>query len=195
MQSKGQETYSHILKKSRNLFTVQGFQNTSISQVIAATDVKKGNLYYHFPSKEALGLAVLVDAKEEFFTILEDSLSGDNPMLKILNSCNTILAMMQQTNFVGGCLFGNTALEMAGSNSSFSEVIQEVFSHWTELIEQELLQAAKYDLPLPPISPDALATSVVAILEGGIMLSKVYTTSKSLEDCIFVIRTLLLLQR
>ena len=194
MQSKGQETQSHILKESRRLFTVQGFQNTSISQVIVATGVKKGNLYYHFPSKEALGLAVLIDARDEFFTILEDSLSGENPMLRILNSCNTILGMMQQSNFVGGCLFGNTALEMTDSNSSFGKVIQEVFLHWTELIEQELLQASKANIPVPPVSPAALATSVVAILEGGIMLSRVYTTRKSLEDCIVIIRTLLLLQ-
>lgn len=194
MQSKGQETQSHILKESRRLFTVQGFQNTSISQVIVATGVKKGNLYYHFPSKEALGLAVLIDARDEFFTILEDSLSGENPMLKILNSCNTILGMMQQSNFVGGCLFGNTALEMTDSNSSFGKVIQEVFLRWTELIEQELLQASKDNIPVPPVSPAALATSVVAILEGGIMLSRVYTTRKSLEDCIVIIRTLLLLQ-
>ena len=194
MQSKGQETQSHILKESRRLFTVQGFQNTSISQVIVATGVKKGNLYYHFPSKEALGLAVLIDARDEFFTILENSLSGENPMLRILNSCNTILGMMQQSNFVGGCLFGNTALEMTDSNSSFGKVIQEVFLHWTELIEQELLQASKANIPVPPVSPAALATSVVAILEGGIMLSRVYTTRKSLEDCIVIIRTLLLLQ-
>lgn len=193
-KSKGQETQSHILKESRRLFTVQGFQNTSISQVIVATGVKKGNLYYHFPSKEALGLAVLIDARDEFFTILEDSLSGENPMLRILNSCNTILEMMQQSNFVGGCLFGNTALEMTDSNSSFGKVIQEVFLRWTELIEQELLQASKANIPVPPVSPAALATSVVAILEGGIMLSRVYTTRKSLEDCIVIIRTLLLLQ-
>ncbi len=195
MQSKGQETQSHILKESRRLFTERGFRNTSVSQVIAATGVKKGNLYYHFPSKEALGLAVLVDAREEFFTILEDSLAGENPLLRILNSCNTILEMMQQSNFVGGCLFGNTALEMTDSDSSFGKVIQEVFSHWTELIEQELQQALKNNIPIPPVSPDALATAVVAILEGGIMLSRVYTTRKSLEDCILIIRTLLLLQR
>lgn len=194
MQSKGQNTHNHILKESRRLFTVQGFQNTSISQVIAATGVKKGNLYYHFPSKEALGLAVLIDARDEFTTILKTSLSGGNPMLRILNSCNTIMEMMQQTHFVGGCLFGNTALEMTDSNSSFGKVIQEVFSHWTEQIEEQLLLAVKSNIPIPPVSPGALATSVVAILEGGIMLSRVYSTRKSLEDCIVTIRTLLLLQ-
>ena len=194
MQSKGQETHSHILKESRRLFTVQGFHNTSISQIIAATGVKKGNLYYHFSSKEELGLAVLVDARNEFFTILEDSLSGENPMFRILNSCNAIMEFMQQSNFVGGCLFGNTALEMTDSNSRFGKIIQEVFSHWIDRIEQELRQAAEANILITPVPPNALATSIVAILEGGIMLSRVYNNKNSLENCILAIRTLLVMQ-
>ena len=195
MQTKGQKTRTHILKESRRLFTIQGFQNTSISEIIAATGVKKGNLYYHFPSKEELGLAVLIDARDEFFSILDDSLKGEDPVLRIINSCNSIMALMQQTNFVGGCLFGNTALEMTDSNSRFGKIIQEVFSHWTDRIEHELRQAAESGLLTNPIPPDALATAIVAILEGGIMLSRVYKNKNSLEDCILTIRTLIEMRR
>ncbi len=191
MPTKGQETRNHILKESRRLFTLQGFQNTSINEIIAATGVKKGNLYYHFPSKEELGLAVLLDAQQEFFTILDDSLTGDNPVLRIINSCNSIMAMMEQTNFVGGCLFGNTALEMTGSTPRFGTIIQEVFSRWTGSIEHELRQAFASGLLNNPIPPDALSTSIVAALEGGIMLSRVYQNKNALEDCILTIQTLL----
>ncbi|MBU1419718.1 MAG: TetR/AcrR family transcriptional regulator [Proteobacteria bacterium] len=191
MLTKGQETQKHILTESRKLFTVQGFQNTSISQVIAATQVKKGNLYYYFPSKEELGLAVLVDARDEFFHILDNSLIGETPILKIMHSCNSIMALMQQTNFVGGCLFGNTALEMADSNSRFGKIIQEIFSHWTKRIEHELQRATDLGLLNPPVPPDSLATAIVAILEGGIMLSRVYKNKNKLEDCILVIRSLI----
>ncbi|MBU1454155.1 MAG: TetR/AcrR family transcriptional regulator [Proteobacteria bacterium] len=191
MLTKGQETQKHILTESRKLFTVQGFQNTSISQVIAATQVKKGNLYYYFPSKEELGLAVLVDARDEFFHILDNSLIGETPILKIMHSCNSIMALMQQTNFVGGCLFGNTALEMADSNSRFGKIIQEIFSHWTKRIENELQRATDLGLLNTPVPPDSLATAIVAILEGGIMLSRVYKNKNKLEDCILVIRSLI----
>lgn len=191
MPTKGQETRNHILKESRRLFTLKGFHNTSINEIITVTGVKKGNLYYHFPSKEELGLAVLVGAKDEFFKIFDDSLVGDNSALKIINSCNFIMAMMQQTNFVGGCLFGNTALEMIDSNPRFGMIIQEVFSHWTGRIEHELINATKSGLLNNPVPPDALATAIVAILEGGIMLSRVYKNKNALEDCILSIHTLI----
>ena len=191
MQTKGQETRHHILKESRKLFTRQGFRTTSISEIIAATGVKKGNLYYHFPSKEELGLAVLIDVRDEFFTLLDDSLTGENPIVRILNSCNAILAMMEQNNFVGGCLFGNTALEMTDSNSRFGSIIQEVFSQWKSRIERELRQASAWGLFESPIPANARATAIIATLEGGIMLSRVYKNKNGIEDCILAIRVLL----
>ncbi len=194
MPTKGQETRNHILKESRKLFTLQGFGNTSINEIIAATGVKKGNLYYHFPSKEELGLAVLTDTRDEFFTILESSFTGDTPVAKIINSCNFIMAMMQQTNFVGGCLFGNTALEMTDSNPGFGTIIQEVFSHWIVRIEEELRLAAQSGMLQNQLPPHTLATAIVATLEGGIMLSRVFRTRHELEACILSIRTLINLQ-
>lgn len=194
MQTKGQETRSHILKESRRIFTLQGFQNTSISDIIAATGVKKGNLYYHFPSKEELGLEVLIDARDEFFTILENSLTGERAVAKILHSCNSIMALMQQTNFVGGCLFGNTALEMTESSPRFGKIIREVFTHWINCIEQELRLAADSENLTNILSPETMATAIVAILEGGIMLSRVYQDKDSLEACILAIQGLLTTQ-
>jgi TetR/AcrR family transcriptional regulator, transcriptional repressor for nem operon len=192
LQTKGQETRSHILKESRRLFTLQGFQNTSISEIITATGVKKGNLYYHFSSKEQLGLAVLIDARDEFFVILEDSLMGEQAVERILHSCNSIMALMQQTNFVGGCLFGNTALEMTGSSAGFGKIIREVFTYWINLIERELHLAADSEKLSNALSPETVAIAVVAILEGGIMLSRVYQDKKSLEVCISAIQGLII---
>ncbi len=191
MHTKGQETRQRILVESRKLFTVQGFQNTSISQIIAATEVKKGNLYYYFPSKEELGIAVLIDARCQFSQILENSLTGKTPILRIINSCNSIMELMQQTNFVGGCLFGNTALEMTDSNSRFAKIIQEIFSYWTKRLEDELQQASDMGLLKSHVPPSSLATAIVAILEGGIMLSRVYKNRTELADCIVVIRSLI----
>ncbi|WP_456387249.1 TetR/AcrR family transcriptional regulator [Desulfolithobacter sp.] len=188
---KGEVTRGHILRQCRQLFTLNGFRNTSINAVIKATGVKKGNLYYHFSSKEALGLAVLLDARDEFFQILEESLRGEDPHSRVVNSCRVIMELMQEANFVGGCLFGNTALEMADTNTRFAAIIREVFSFWIALLEQEIEQALREGLPVGSMSPRSLATAVVAIMEGGIMISRVYKNRAGLEDCIHAVRALL----
>jgi len=188
---KGKKTRNRILRESRRLFTVNGFQRTSISKIIAETGVKKGNLYYYFSSKEELGIAVLLDAAEEFDDILDQSLTGNDSIRKIIHSCQAIMELMQQTHFVGGCLFGNTALEMSGTNPRFGKILQNVFGHWTEKLQAELQRAKESGLLNSKLTVEVLAVSIVAILEGGIMLSRVYENQKALEQCILTIKNLL----
>jgi len=189
--SKGEKTRDHILKTTRKILVAQGFHNTSISAVIAATGVKKGNLYYHFASKEDLGLAVLEDAKDEFFSFLAKALVGHDAIAKIINSCKAIFAEQEKNNFVGGCLFGNTALEMTDSNEKFSGVIQEVFDQWTKNLETLLIDAQESGTLSAKTPPQLLAKTVVAMVEGAIMMSRVSKREKDLRDFLKAIENIL----
>ena len=189
--SKGEKTRDHILKTTRKIFVTKGFHNASISSVIEATGVKKGNLYYHFASKEDLGLAVLEDAKDEFFSFLTKALNGRSPVEKIINSCKAIFAEQEKNNFVGGCLFGNTALEMTDSNPEFGSVIQEVFDQWTKTLETLLLDALASGTLNSKIPPQLLAKTVVAMVEGAIMMSRVSKRKKDLRDFLKAIKNIL----
>jgi AcrR family transcriptional regulator len=50
---------TEILDRARELFTSQGYDGTSVSQIIAAVGISKGAFYHHFAAKEDLleGLA------------------------------------------------------------------------------------------------------------------------------------------
>lgn len=50
----GEQTKKHIVEKAKDLFSRKGYTATSIQDVCAAAGVSKGNLYYHFKSKEDL---------------------------------------------------------------------------------------------------------------------------------------------
>ncbi len=188
---KGEKTRDHILKTTRAILVAHGFHSTSISDIIKATGVKKGNLYYHFASKEDIGLAVLEDAKEEFFVFLGQSFQGDSPCAKVYNSCQAIFAEQKKNNFVGGCLFGNAALEMSDSNPRFSLVLQDVFSRWVDEVDHHLSMAGEACFLHVNLAPRLLAKAIVAVIEGGIMMSRVSKDSADLEDCLAVIGAIL----
>ena len=188
---KGEKTRDHILKTTRAILVANGFHNTSISDIIKATGVKKGNLYYHFASKEDIGLAVLEDAKEEFFQFLANSFKGDSPCAKVINSCQAIFDEQKKNNFVGGCLFGNAALEMSDSNPRFSEVIHAIFTHWVDEIDSYLSEAGEGCSLNVTLPPNLLAKSIVATIEGGIMMSRVSKEQSDMEDCLMVIKAML----
>ena len=102
-----------------------------------------------------------------------------------------MLDFLQKQNVVGGCLFGNTALEMSNGNSKFSKIIQDVFDYWTALIEQRLTEGRAEGSFLSPIPLPALATTVVATIEGGIMMSRISKGKKGLADCVVTLKTIL----
>ena len=64
MNTKGEKTRQHIIDKATVLFTKNGFNHTTVSQILAATGIAKGGFYFHFKSKESLVLAVIESLKE-----------------------------------------------------------------------------------------------------------------------------------
>ncbi len=186
--ARGEATRARVIETARWLVNKKGFSNTSINDIIQATGVKKGNLYFHFPSKEELGLAILEDAAAEFYEFLRQSLRGKWPLDRLASFFDAVLEKHRRTNFVGGCIFGNTALEMSDSNPKFASIIKGVFRRWIDMIEEVLIEARQAGELPPEISPDLLAKHIVASIEGGIMMARLTKEEKDLRDCLDSLR-------
>ena len=59
-------TKQEILDASLELFSVQGFEATSISQIAGAVGIRKASLYSHFGSKQAILDAIVKDVLEQY---------------------------------------------------------------------------------------------------------------------------------
>lgn len=59
-------TKQEILEASLDLFSVQGFEATSISQIASAVGIRKASLYSHFESKQAILDALVKDVLEQY---------------------------------------------------------------------------------------------------------------------------------
>ena len=59
-------TKQEILEASLELFSVQGFEATSISQIAEAVGIRKASLYSHFESKQAILDALIKDVLEQY---------------------------------------------------------------------------------------------------------------------------------
>src|SRR5437763_17125140 len=55
----GRSTREAILEAASRLIHVNGYNNTSLDDVLRESGVGKGNFYYYFKSKEDLGYAIL----------------------------------------------------------------------------------------------------------------------------------------
>jgi len=61
MQARSEETRMNILSEAQGLFAQKGYEATGIMDICDAAGVSKGAFYHHFPSKQAIFMALLED--------------------------------------------------------------------------------------------------------------------------------------
>jgi len=191
MRDKGIRTRERVLAGATEIFHRQGFSRTSIHDLIRETGVKKGNLYHYFSSKEEMGLEVLTRARDDFFRFLENSLQGNRPSVRLANHFEAIVRYHESRNLVGGCIFGNTALEMSDRNETYRDVIHSVFEEWRRRIREVLESAVRSGEMRKDLDPDAMARHIVATVEGGIMVARASRNPADLKACLVVLAGLL----
>lgn len=84
MPRKRQSTKSRIVKSAWNLFYKNGYDETTVEDIIAASKTSKGTFYHYFKSKEGLlnTLSYLFDEKyEELAAVIDPNLSAYDKLL------------------------------------------------------------------------------------------------------------------
>ena len=59
MQHRSEETRQHILEAATHLFSSTGYDATGVAEICQAAGVSKGAFYHHFPTKQAVFMALL----------------------------------------------------------------------------------------------------------------------------------------
>ncbi len=188
---KGNETKERIREAALDLFHRGGYNSTSINDIIESTGVKKGNLYFHYCSKENLAIEVLKDALTLYEDYINSRISGSTSAEKLESLIDAVADYHINSNFRSGCIFGNMALETGGSDSEISEFVKDVFLKWESNFEKLLSRGVKEgDLQLRE-TPRVLARMILSSIEGGLMLSKVYGKIDPFLNCKEFIRAAL----
>lgn len=188
MKTKGEITRDRILASARELFNSKGFNATTINDLVAATGMQKGSLYFYFSGKDAIAQEVLKEATCEFMEFLRVALAGDNPGESIEKFFRSALDKHLATGFIGGCIFGNTALEMSDSNPEFSGAIDRVFDEWIDRVAFAVAGAQKNGQIRADVKSDALARQIIATIEGGIMMSRLKKAEQPMKECLETLR-------
>lgn len=182
--NRGHVTRQRILDEATKLVQQRGFRATSLHDLLAAAGIKKGTLYYHFPGKDDLGLAALQRAKTRFLATLDEVLTAPTPAESLRQFFEFALNKHRNKRFVGGCLFGNTALEMSDANRRFADPVNHLFREWTSRLAAVILAGQKAGQFRADVSAEDLAQVVVSTVEGGIMLSRLQKEEGPLKTCL-----------
>ncbi|MEX1171340.1 MAG: TetR/AcrR family transcriptional regulator [Chloroflexota bacterium] len=73
-QERAQRTRARILETAATAFAEHGYDGVSLNEVIRASGLTKGAFYFHFPSREALALAVFRHKQEQLLARMSDEM-------------------------------------------------------------------------------------------------------------------------
>jgi AcrR family transcriptional regulator len=143
--SKAAETKMMILQKAFELIYKNGYQSTSIDVIIASTKVTKGAFFYHFKSKDEMGLAVINEVMlpamhQALVTPLSNS---SNPSKDIYNLVKNLLLENPFLEPRYGCPAGNLTQEMSPVNEEFNKALTHLTDQWREAIQKSIVSGKK----------------------------------------------------
>jgi AcrR family transcriptional regulator len=163
------DTRDRLLTATAELFRRQGYNGTSVKQVTAAAHAPFGSLYHHFPGgKEQLAEAVIRtsgQAYEQLFELIYAEAA--DPASAVTDFFDGAALVLEETDYVDACPIGTVALEVASTNERLRVATADVFAGWMGAAAGRLRAAG-----IAPDRADALATTMVAAIEGGFMLSR-----------------------
>ena len=165
-------TRDRLINSARYLFWERGFAGTSMADLLAHSEVNSGSFYHFFESKEALLREVLKGYLDLLRPFVVDPAfaSTQDPLERIFAILAGYRERILQTECRYGCPLGRLALEIDPENRPAHKLIAENFNGWIAAV-RECVEQMKDHLP-KGTDRDALSTHVLAVMEGGVMISR-----------------------
>lgn len=170
--NKAEKTKQFIVEKTAPIFNKKGYAGTSLSDMTDATGLTKGSIYGNFTNKDEVALAVFDYNWKRVTGISRQEMDKRNTIKEKL------LVYTEYDKFInfpvpmGGCPLLNTAIEADDTHPLLKKKANEAFLAWkdklTVLIEEGIRTKEFRD----SIDPEQIALTIIAMIEGGIMISK-----------------------
>lgn len=163
----------------------QGFQAASLSQILEDTGLTKGALYHHFPTKQALGLAVIDEVIAQrlerlIFRPLRESAHPVDTLLEIIAT----LDGNRPADFIElGCPLNNLMQEMSPLDPAFKTHLNAVLTVWKDAVEAALRHGQAQGAVRPEVDCRAVALFVVSAWEGCVGIAKNLQSSEAFGLC------------
>ncbi len=175
MTAKGKVSRIRIVEAANNLFYTKGYNQTSIADIAASLGITKGNLHYHFKSKDELLEAVVMYRMGNIAKQFEQwDQQFSDPKSKLHRFVKMLLN--EKTNIVRyGCPMGSLNVELGKNQLALQTKAREMFDLNQSWLERTFKQLDKKN-------SNIRSKHLLTMAQGAALLSYVYSDEKILMD-------------
>lgn len=175
---KAEITREKILEAAADEMYRVGFQAASLCDILTRLGISKGALYHHFPSKLALGYAVLDDVLlNRVGSTWDTALSQEDPIEGLCDLLEAEAQVMSGMRLTCGCPLNNLAQEMSPVDEGFRQRIEKIYRVWQRRIQNALAGAQQRGALRDDFDAGEVAYFIIASLQGAVGLAK------NAQDC------------
>ena len=181
LTARGAATRARIVDAAAGLMYWRGVGGTSLDDVRAASATSKSQLYHYFADKDDLVLAVIARQSERVLSAQRRLLHQCDSLAGLRRWRDVIVEMNGARRGVGGCPLGSLASELAEYSEVARALLAESFHTWEALLAGVLTTMRERGELDPDADPDVLAASILAALQGGLLLAQTTRDTQALE--------------
>ncbi|KAF2336868.1 TetR/AcrR family transcriptional regulator [Flavobacterium daemonense] len=182
--SKAERTKQFIIEQTAAIFNMKGYSGTSMSDITDATGLTKGSIYGNFENKDEVAVAAFkfnVKKLQDAFSQEIDKQTTFKGKLLAYPKLYSEYANLKVTK--GGCPILNTATESDDTHPVLKKYAERTLTYWKEKIMffiNKGIEAGEFKAK--SIDVERTALTIIALIEGAIMISKLTGNLKDLSN-------------
>jgi AcrR family transcriptional regulator len=182
--AKGRATRQRIVEAAARLIVEQGLEGATLEEIQSAAQVSASQLYHYFTDKSALLLAVIDHQTQSVLGSHRAVLERLDSFAALAEWRDMVVGMLDAQNCVGGCPLGSLASGLAESDPIARGALADSFAEWETLLREGLAAMRDRAELRSDVDVEALAVSILAGVQGGLLLSQTRRDSSAVRIAI-----------
>lgn len=175
-------TRARIVDAAAGLVQRRGVADTTLEDVKKAAGVSSSQLYHYFADKDALVRAVV--GRQADLVVAGQEQAGLGSIEGLRRWRDGVVEHARAVSGVGGCPLGHLVGQLADSDEAARLELADGFTRWAATLQTALHGLDGNAGLRPGTDPDALAETVLATVQGGLLLAQVHRDARPLETAL-----------
>ncbi|MEV0189109.1 ScbR family autoregulator-binding transcription factor [Kitasatospora purpeofusca] len=170
-QARALATRQTVLRAAAEVFDERGYAGATMAEILDRAGVTKGALYFHFPSKEELALAV-IEGQGAWLATWQPA--SDSPMQTVIDLGHAFAHSLLDDPLLRG------SIRLTIEHGTFTQPQIGAYQGWTDAARELLERARDAGELRPGVRPAAAAGVITGAVTGIQLSSQVLTDRKDL---------------